>query len=277
MTLELHDGIVTVLPLIQPSVKKQRRDSSATKPDVPGTLGEPVQVRIEEIATRASAFADADEDSQENPCLGLLWEDNQEDPQLKVLELKQSSDNGSAEIELETKYELREAHRLDPGVTHLIPVSQPYGGFLVLGERTIAYVDSELQNFYPQPLGDRATAWSCWTKVDQLRWLLGDDYGNLYFLMLVTKDGSTVSRWKLDLLGNGSKPSCLIYLDEGFVFLGSHSEGSTGQACHHNFHYNFTSQPLRLFPFIVFGSLVLDSVRYGPRTARVGAWHRAGL
>lgn len=222
MTLELHDGIVTVVPLIQPSAKKQRRDSSALQANVPGSLGEPVPVRIEEIATRASAFLHADEESTENPCLALLWEDNQDDPQLKILEIEPGPENEPSLVELKTKAELRQADRLDKGVSHLIPVPQPYGGFLILGERSIAYTDSELHNFYPQSLGDSATIWSCWAKVDDTRWLLADDYGNLYFLMLVTRDGSMVRSWKLDELGQASKASCLVYLDEGFVFLGSH-------------------------------------------------------
>ncbi|KAK5955863.1 hypothetical protein OHC33_003504 [Knufia fluminis] len=229
MTLELHDGIVTVVPLVQPSTKKVRRSSSATTSDVPGTLGEPVSVRVEEIATRASAFLDADEDSKDNPQLGLLWEDNQEEPQLKVLELQYSATGEQPSAELVTVAELRQADRLDKGVSHLIPVSLPYGGFLVLGERSIAYSDSKLQNFNPQSLGNEATVWSCWTKVDDLRWLLADEYGSLYFLMLLVEDNRTVTGWKLDKLGQGSqtsKATCLVYLDEGFVFVGSHSGDS---------------------------------------------------
>lgn len=229
MTLELHDGIVTVIPLVQPSTKKVRRDSSATMSSVPGTLGEPVSVRVEEISTRASAFLDADEDSKGNPQLGLLWEDNQEDPQLKVLELQYSATGEQPTAELVTVAELRQADRLDKGVSHLIPVSLPYGGFLVLGERSIAYSDAELQSFNPQSLGDEATVWSCWTKVDDLRWLLADEYGCLYFLMLIVENNSTVKNWKLDKLDQGSRTSkatCLIYLEEGFVFVGSHSGDS---------------------------------------------------
>jgi len=229
MTLELHDGIVTVIPLVQPSTKKMRRDSSATTSNVPGTLGEPVSVRVEEISTRASAFLDADEDSKGNPQLGLLWEDNQEDPQLKVLELQYSATGEQPTAELVTVAELRQADRLDKGVSHLIPVSLPYGGFLVLGERSIAYSDAELQSFNPQSLGDEATVWSCWTKVDDLRWLLADEYGCLYFLMLVVENNSTVKKWKLDKLDQGSRTSkatCLVYLEEGFVFVGSHSGDS---------------------------------------------------
>lgn len=224
MTLELYDGTITVLPLVQPSTKKMRRDSSAKSSNVPGSLGEPVPVRVDEIAIRASTFAHADEESKENPRLALLWEDNQGDPYLKTLELKYTTAADQGHADLTTKDELRAD--LDKGVSHLIPVPLPVGGFLILGERSIAYTDSTLTQLHLQSLEDQATVWSCWAQVDDLRWLLADDYGNLYFLMLVTRDGSLVKSWRLDYLGKASKASCLVYIDEGVVFVGSHSGDS---------------------------------------------------
>ena len=230
MTVEMHDGVITVIPITQPSQKKIRRDSSA-KQDKPGTLQDPINVRVEEIAIRASCFLDADEDSTESARLGLLWEDNQAEPQLKVLELNIMTKENQQIAELETVAELKDADQLDRGVTHLIPVPRPYGGFLVLGERSIAYANSELTEFHPQSLDERGqvTIWSCWTAVDNLRWLLADDYGNLYFLMLEFHNASTIGKWQLDKLDRASttsKASCLIYLDQGYVFVGSHSGDS---------------------------------------------------
>lgn len=225
MTLELHDGTITVLPLVQPSTKKSRRESSAkSSSNVSGSLGEPVSVRVDEIAIRASTFSHADEDSKENPSLALLWEDNQGDPYLKTLELRYNASAEQPHADLTTKDELRAD--LDKGVSHLIPVPLPIGGFLILGERSIAYTDASLKQLHLQSLEDQATIWSCWTQVDDLRWLLADDYGNLYFLMLVTQNGSIVKSWRLDFLGKASKASCLVYLDEGVVFVGSHSGDS---------------------------------------------------
>lgn len=224
MTLELHDGTITVLPLVQPSAKKTRRESSVKTSNPPGSLGEPVSVRVDEIAIRASTFSHADEDSKADPSLAVLWEDNQGDPYLKTLELRYSTSGEQPHADLTTKDELRAD--LDKGVSHLIPVPLPIGGFLILGERSIAYTDASLRQLHLQSLEDQATIWSCWTQVDDLRWLLADDYGNLYFLMLVTQNGSTVKNWRLDFLGKASKASCLVYLDEGVCFIGSHSGDS---------------------------------------------------
>lgn len=64
-----------------------------------------------------------------------------------------------------------------------------------------------------------------WEQVDSQRWLLADDYGRLFFLMLVL-DGSEVERWELHSLGNIPRASVLVYLGAGVVFVGSHQGDS---------------------------------------------------
>ena len=218
MTLEIYDGVVTIVPIKQAAVKsnkRQKRDS--VSPEEVGTLGEPVQVRIEELSTRSSAYLQTE---TENPQLALLWEDNQETPQLKVRELRLQGSGEQASAELVTVAELRQ--ELDLGVSHLIPVA--VGGFLILGERTISYVDGDLRTLETKQLDDNATIWTCWTKVDDRRFLLADDYGRLFFLMV--EIGASGVSWQLDSVGTASRAACLVYLDEGFVFVGSHSGDS---------------------------------------------------
>ncbi|KAF7506830.1 hypothetical protein GJ744_011176 [Endocarpon pusillum] len=226
MTLELYDGVVTVIPLQQatdrgPSAKRQ----SIAKQEDRGILGSPVQVRIEELAIRSSAFLDVDSSSKTKPRLALLWEDNADTPQLKIRELEYFPDaaGDQASAELKTIAEFRD--KLDLGVSHLVPVSAPYGGFLILGERSITYVDSELKTSIPRDLDENATVWVAWEKIDDQRWLLADDYGRLYFMMIMV-EGTRVQDWRLDLVGTTSKASALVYLDRGHVFVGSHSGDS---------------------------------------------------
>ncbi|KAK5331714.1 hypothetical protein LTR93_000719 [Exophiala xenobiotica] len=221
MTLELYDGVVTVLPFVQPSNKRVKRESTS---NTVGTLGEPVQVRIEELLTRSSAFLRSDPDSKEDPKLAILWEDNQENPQLKIRELKYYPGGEQATADLETIAELN-GDQLDKGVSHLIPVAAPYGGLIILGDHAIRYVDRDLNNVITQPLDDNATIWTCWTKIDDQRYLLADDFGRLFFLMIEVS-GFEVSSWRLDPVGEASKAACLVYLDEGYVFVGSHSGDS---------------------------------------------------
>ena len=226
MTLELYDGVVTVVPLQQaidrgPTAKRQ----SIAKQEERGMLGSPLQVRIEELATRSSAFVEVDPSSKVKPRLAILWEDNADIPQLRVRELEYFPDaaGDQASAEFKTVAEFRD--NLDLGVSHLIPVSAPYGGFLVLGERSITYVDSDLKDAVSRNLDEDATIWAAWEKVDDQRWLLADDYGRLYFLMILLQ-GGRVHDWKLDLVGTTSRASTTVYLDGGHVYIGSHSGDS---------------------------------------------------
>lgn len=100
------------------------------------------------------------------------------------------------------------------------------GGLLILGETSIKYVDVDNNDFISHPL-DEATIFVAWEQVDSQRWLLADDYGRLFLLMLVL-DNSTgeVSSWKLDYLGNTSTASVLVYLGGGVLFVGSHQGDS---------------------------------------------------
>ena len=75
-----------------------------------------------------------------------------------------------------------------------------------------------------EPLNE-ATIFATWTQIDGQRWLLADDFGRLYFLMLLLGD-QEVTGWKLDLLGTTSRASVLVYLDAGLVFIGSHQGDS---------------------------------------------------
>ncbi len=116
MTLELYEGIITVLPIVQKSKKKG-------DPEV-GSLGEPVVSRISELFVRSSAFIYPRKES-EKPKIALLYEDSQKDVRVKARELSftagGSVDAGSVELD-EIEQVDQEA---EPGASHLIPVPAP--------------------------------------------------------------------------------------------------------------------------------------------------------
>lgn len=99
------------------------------------------------------------------------------------------------------------------------------GGLLVLGETCIKYIDDAKNETISNPL-DEATIFVAWVQVDGQRWLLADDYGRLFFLMLVLDSHNEVEGWKLDYLGEASRASVLIYLGAGMTFVGSHQGDS---------------------------------------------------
>jgi DNA damage-binding protein 1 len=221
MTLEIYDGMIVVIPIIQlPSKRRGRQVALPTGPDAPrvGELGEPIITRIDELFVRSSAFLHVQAGS---PRLALLYEDNQKKVKLKVRELKYSTAAG-AESEFTSIADY--AQELDLGASHLIPVPAPLGGLLILGETSIKYVDADNNEIVSQPL-EEATIFVAWEQVDSQRWLLADDYGRLFFLMLVLRN-SEVERWELHSLGNTSRASVLVYLGGGVVFVGSHQGDS---------------------------------------------------
>lgn len=63
------------------------------------------------------------------------------------------------------------------------------GGLLILGETSIKYVDVDNNDFISHPL-EEATIFVAWEQVDSQRWLLADDYGRLFLLMLILDDST---------------------------------------------------------------------------------------
>lgn len=108
---------------------------------------------------------------------------------------------------------------VESGATHLISV--PFGGVVIVGEHTIAYHDgSQCKSFNLE----RPTSIRAYGKIDISgeRWLLGDQSGALYLLHLMTdSQRRIVTDLKLECLGETSIASCICYLDDGYVFIGS--------------------------------------------------------
>ena len=98
-------------------------------------------------------------------------------------------------------------------------------GLIILAESSITYLDDASEHQMTKELAE-PTIFCAWEEVDSQRWLLADDYGRLYFLMLLISEDREVSGWKLDLLGTTSRASVLVYLDGGYVFIGSHQGDS---------------------------------------------------
>ncbi|KAI9836643.1 MAG: hypothetical protein M1819_001277 [Sarea resinae] len=217
MTLELFEGIINVLPIVQ----KSRRKGD---PEV-GTLSDPIAARVPELFVRSSAFLRAREEKEHKPKMALLYEDSHKKVRIKIKEIDytpgSSSEPGSLEM-LDINGPKKE---LELGASHLIPISAPAFGVLILGETSITYLDGTNDNMMTYPL-EEATIFVAWEQIDAQRFLLADDYGRLYLLMLVLGDDDAVSGWKLEAIGETSRASVLVYLDAGSVFVGSHQGDS---------------------------------------------------
>ncbi|EER38574.1 DNA damage-binding protein 1a [Histoplasma capsulatum H143] len=256
LTLELYEGIVTVIPIGQPlrsrgsgrrlgkraanasaSAAYANQDAAAGAAAADLELGEPCQARVEELLVRSSTFLHTQADTL--PRMALLYEDTMGKVRLKVRELEVmhggmgmgggtgsgggiGADGGIVAV-LKGLDLLKE--ELEMGASFLVPVPAPLGGLLVLGETSIRYLDDASNECISQPLKE-ATIFVAWEQVDGQRWLLADDYGRLFFLMLVLDTDNAVQSWKLDLLGDIPRASVLVYMGGGITFIGSHQGDS---------------------------------------------------
>ncbi|KAL8712947.1 MAG: hypothetical protein Q9220_002805 [cf. Caloplaca sp. 1 TL-2023] len=213
MALQLFDGIITVIPLVSKGKKKKSSE--------PITLGDPIPTRINEFFVRSSAFLHPRKGADVSPKLAILCEDNQQIPRLSIKRLDYSAggagDPGSASLDDISSIQLPE---LELGASHVLPVPAPTYGVLILAETSIRYYDDATGESLTEPL-KQAAIFVAWVQVDGQRWLLADEYGRLFFLMLLIEDDE-VKGWKLDMLGTTSRASTLVYLGNGLVFIGSH-------------------------------------------------------
>jgi DNA damage-binding protein 1 len=113
---------------------------------------------------------------------------------------------------------------VEHGAQLLIPVPAPAGGVLVVGETTVTYLNGAGN---VQSVAIEGTQILTYGMIDSdgSRYLLGDNKGNLYVLVL-SKDrdangNATVTGVVMDLLGTTSLPETINYLDNGIVFVGS--------------------------------------------------------
>ncbi|RAR08264.1 dna damage-binding protein 1 [Stemphylium lycopersici] len=211
MTVEVYEGIITVIPLVQRGKKRKQEADIAH-------LGDPQPVRLPEMFVRSSAFL-RPRSSEEKPKMALLYEDTHAQVKLKLRELTYAGD----EVDLQEGETCKS--ELELGSSHLIPVQEPAHGLVIIGETSIGYYDEESGELQTEPL-DEATIFVAWERIDAQRFVLADDYGRLYMLMLILSSQGRVQSWKLDEIGETSRASTLVYLDAGLVFVGSHQGDS---------------------------------------------------
>jgi DNA damage-binding protein 1 len=134
MVLEVLEGVLTVVPLTHKGKKKNEFEV--------GNLEDPIHTRIPELFVRSSTFLLRKHPSHDRPRIALLYEDNASKMQLKVRQLNYtpgaSGDVGSVSLEESEDLETE----LDPGASHLIPVSEPACKSVLLHSRGM-YADWE--------------------------------------------------------------------------------------------------------------------------------------
>ncbi|KAI9827199.1 MAG: hypothetical protein M1832_005336 [Thelocarpon impressellum] len=216
MVLDLFEGIVTVLPIIQKVDRAGKKKGYEL-----GNLGDPAPARIPELYVKSAAFLHG----ASSPTLALLWEDGHGKVHLRAKEVSYTDGSSSEPAVAElTDTSMVIPNVPDQGASHIIPVPAPVGGLLILGESTVTYVDGKSNEITSTNL-DEPTIFATWEQLDHTRFLLADDYGKLFLLELDVDEGAYAS-CSLKILGETSKASVIVALNSSHVFVGSHQGDS---------------------------------------------------
>ncbi|KAK6429624.1 hypothetical protein LTR95_014230, partial [Oleoguttula sp. CCFEE 5521] len=222
MTLECYEGVVNVMPIAHAGKGKRRAADNEI-----GELGDPIPVRIPELFVRSTCFIHKRGDKLPNPEMAILEEDSQGKLRIRVRELEFTRSLRPAEEPHTAEFEKSRSvqGQIELGATHLIPLPPPMYGFMVIGETSISYVEEWDYKISQVPL-EEATVFVSWCAVDDQRYVLADDYGKLYLLYIKQKNEGEYAGHRIDVLGETSRASTLVYLDSGRIFVGSNQGDS---------------------------------------------------
>lgn len=228
LTIELFAGVMNLIKIQKP--RKGVRKSAEY-------LDKPEQVRITELKVRASTFLHTESN---RPKIAFLFQEPKGEVKLATYRLV---DEKSAFSEFDpSKDRENEVRDLDMGASHLIPVRKgdednkryigrnatqvkaQLGGVIVVGETKLTYLDDESKAVIHSSLKE-ASIFVAWEQIDDLHFLLADDYGGLNLLTLLV-DGAVILGMEVKKIGTISKPSVMVYMGVGILFIGSHAGDS---------------------------------------------------
>ncbi|KAI8064743.1 CPSF A subunit region-domain-containing protein [Gongronella butleri] len=205
MVTSAFTGLLSIVPLVSPDVKgKGKSHGKAT-----GRLAEkykPVVSKVSEFNIKGIAALD-------NPLaatVAVLFEEENA-MWLKFYHIKLDDQPLQHMLTIRSTVEFT-SHML-------LPVPQPYGGVLVVGEYTIGYYNPIHSDTVIVAQSMDAIVVTSYTFIGHQKCVLGDSLGVLY---LLTLSGSNfVDEVHIQYLGEASISSCLVYLDNDLLYVGS--------------------------------------------------------
>jgi DNA damage-binding protein 1 len=228
LTIELFVGVMNLVKIQKPRKGVRKAGEYLDKPE---------QVRITELKVRASTFLYTETN---RPKIAFLFQEPKGEVKLATYRLV---DEKSAFSSFDPQKD-RENYisDLDLGASHLIPVPKgegdnkryivrnattvkvQLGGVIVVGETKMTYLDDESKAVIHHSLRE-ASIFVAWEKIDDLHFLLADDYGALHLLTLLV-DGAVVLGMDVKKIGMTTKAAVMVYMGVGVLFIGSHSGDS---------------------------------------------------
>jgi DNA damage-binding protein 1 len=210
MLLEVYEGFFTTLSLRHLNQSFQKHDVDPFSP-----------IRIPEFHIKSTAFLREPEDPKEGPRVAILWEDYDGNAKLKY---RKWDESGSQPEWTNIDYisNTRKDMRIeDPGASHLIQVQEEPYGLIILGESSVVYFDDSGRIEDVTEELDQATVWASWARIDNQRYVLADEFGKLYLMMLHLNGSNIVTAIRVEEQGSTSQAACLVHLDEDLIFVGS--------------------------------------------------------
>lgn len=125
-------------------------------------------------------------------------------------------------IRYSSAFPLIKKSRVDGGSGHIIPVNgseSSSGAVLVLGQKHITFHSSSMACTKTIPL--RRTLFLSYCKLFEGRYLLGDENGTLYILVLEISSEGSLTAFHIESLSQVAVPISLVYLCDEVVFVGS--------------------------------------------------------
>ncbi|KAK6363811.1 DNA damage-binding protein 1, variant 2 [Orbilia blumenaviensis] len=209
--LYLYEGIFTAIPIKRQS-KGRGRHTQVQEEEI-GNLDDPCPIRMNELRVINMTFLYG----TNVPVLAVLYSDSRKMVHLITYEVNVTK-RAVKDPEF-TEWYIK-ASSLDHGAKILIPVPGPIGGILIIGEQMVSYFHSERTAPMKKPLHE-PTSFVAYGRVDSERYLLSDELGHLYLLLLVIENNILINM-RIENLGEACQARAIVYLDNGYVFLGSH-------------------------------------------------------
>jgi DNA damage-binding protein 1 len=227
--VQVYEGLFLAIPILQEKKSGKRKSTAAVEI---GNLDEPAALRLKELPVVDIAFLHG----TDLPVLAVLHRDGKpEAAQLSTYSIQRSG--GTYEL---TDWEIKH-NNLEAEAKILIPLPEPIGGVLVVGEQVVVYLPPPGEQGIKRPLYE-STIFQAWTMIDRQRYLLSDDAGKLKMLFLELDKDKKIVDIKVETIGEVSKSlimsACsaltrqtsiatkLQYLGNGQVYVGSFSGDS---------------------------------------------------
>jgi len=223
MVVLLWEGVINVLRMH--TAKSKRQD-----------LNWMDQVRISELFIKCASFLYVETGY---PKIAFLYQTRTENPDCHLVTYRLTADDKNTEVSrFEARDQIDRMEIEEPGSALLIPVAKgaedtkrylsrnatsaraQLGGLLVVGETRLMYYDDAAKKKVETALRE-ASVFVAWAEYDVSHYFIGDDYGNLWVLEILL-DGVVVTGMDMTKIGTISRPSCLVYMGNSTLFVGSH-------------------------------------------------------